>query len=709
MSPLPILCVFAFTCVATATSAPFHLRVDLHQSTRRGDTFVTLDALYPLPNTPLLLSWALPSSLPTQASYRVWITTPTSATANATVLDSGFVASSAPRALVPRSLLAPARGYSWTVAVKGGDGAVSAWAVPQRFFTSGGNATWAASAPIWAPPCAGAQAPPPKFARFHAAVPLPAGRAVLSALMYITGSPPIYQDPWNVTKLLGGYKLSLNNTVRGVGPGRTSCGPLRPGNHQQVSAAPGPGLCTPVQPVDGYDVSREVAAALAAAAPLLVGVDSYGLAQAEFGLVPAVQAALHIRWAPEGSAPDTIVGTSTGGGWLALDADALYSPSGNKAPFWYVQPREDVNASCLPPLPAAGWSAAGSCSACGWAAPAPAPGAWLQGTLPLAGKTTQALSYSHAPPRGDATAQLGPGWFRFDAGSEFQGGVRLALAPGAPVPPGGAIATVQLSSQVAANGSALWNTRAGNHYQDRWAFPAPAGARPEQRAIEHHEYCEFRYAEVIWRDAASGAPLPLAAGADFFLDFWVVRYPYDEEGAATVDTSSPELNAVFGLAANTIKTTTLDFYADSNTRQRSIDCMADDTTAALNHYGTTTELAFQRMTAGQIMGITALGYISGNWADWTILPGLNVYYDALFTGDLTFAAQYFDVLLANHTYVRLSDCGRAQPPPSIPPARPTAHALTPPPPSCLPAPPPRRPSSWTPPPTWCTMATASPR
>jgi hypothetical protein len=42
--------------------------------------------------------------------------------------------------------------------------------------------------------------------------------------------------------------------------------------------------------------------------------------------------------------------------------------------------------------------------------------------------------------------------------------------------------------------------------------------------------------------------------------------------------------------------------------------MADDTTAALNHYGTTTELAFQRMVAGQIMGITELGYISGNWA-----------------------------------------------------------------------------------------------
>ena len=62
-----------------------------------------------------------------------------------------------------------------------------------------------------------------------------------------------------------------------------------------------PGLCAPVQPVDGYDVSREVAAALSAGMPLLVDVASYGLVQPDFGLVPAVQAALHIRWSPEGS------------------------------------------------------------------------------------------------------------------------------------------------------------------------------------------------------------------------------------------------------------------------------------------------------------------------------------------------------------------------------------------------------------------------
>ena len=662
-----LLALFCAALAVHAAPSPKQLRVDLHLSHRgvAHGLFITLDPVYPQQPTPspLLLSWALPPTLPVQRAYRLLITTATSLTANATVFDSGWAPSAAQRAGVPRSLLQPAREYAWTVAVQGADGSASAWAPPQRFFTSGGAGAWAASAPIWPASCSGGG--PPRFARFHADIALGAPRDVLSALLFITGSPPIYTDPWNVTKLLGGYKLAVNGSVFGVGPGRTSCGPLRPGIHQQVSlpssGAPLPALCDPVQPVDGYDVSAAVRAALAAALPLPLDIASYGLVQEEYALVPAMQAVLHVRWSPEGSAPDLLVGTAPAAPWLALDSDALYSPGSNKAPFWYTQPREDVNLSCLPPLPTSGAPLAlgSACSACGWGAPGAVPRAWVNGTVPLAGKTTQALSYSTAQPVAAATAQLGQGWWRLDAGVEFQGGLRITLLPGAPIPSAGARAIVQLGSELVGNGSVMWNSRAGNHYQDAWTFPS---AVPHQeRVIEHHEYCEFRYAELIWSAGdGSGTPLPLLPGVHFEAEFWVVRYPFDSEGAARVETSSADLDAVFALAASTIKTTTLDFFADSNTRQRSIDCMADDTTAALSQYGTTTELAFQRMTAAQIMGITQLGYISGNWADWTILPGLNIFYDALFTGDLTLAAAYFDVLMSNHTYVR----GRCHCPPA---------------------------------------------
>jgi hypothetical protein len=188
---------------APAGAAPTSLRVDLHLSHRgiQHGTFITLDPTYPLPQagpaSPLLLSWALPPALPAQAAARVLVTTPASATSNATVYDSGWAATAAQRLPLPRALLQPAREYTWTVAVQGPDGgAPSAWALPQRFFTSAGAATWAASAPIWPAPCAGGSGgSPPRFARFHADLPVsaPQGAAgVLSALLYITGSPPIY-------------------------------------------------------------------------------------------------------------------------------------------------------------------------------------------------------------------------------------------------------------------------------------------------------------------------------------------------------------------------------------------------------------------------------------------------------------------------------------------------------------------------------------
>ncbi len=131
--------------------------------------------------------------------------------------------------------------------------------------------------------------------------------------------------------------------------------------------------------------------------------------------------------------------------------------------------------------------------------------------------------------------------------------------------------------------------------------------------------------------------------------------------------------------AYTLRATTLDFYADSNTRQRSLDCMADDTTAALSHYATTAELALPRLVTAQIMAIgpagedrrrnrshvhaldysihpPCAGYISPNWADWTVLPALNVVNDAIMTGDLrTLATPLIAALALNHTYINLVD------------------------------------------------------
>jgi hypothetical protein len=150
--------------------------------------------------------------------------------------------------------------------------------------------------------------------------------------------------------------------------------------------------------------------------------------QPQYGIAPAVQAALVLRW-KNGSA--TVFGTSAapGGGWAAIDGDALRRPSGNKGdPGWYSQPREDLDMECLvePPAellagaiiaPGATVTAAGGC--CSWGTPVPAPLAWANGSILLSAKSTQPQQLT--PGVAPATlTQLGPGWFVADLGAELQ-------------------------------------------------------------------------------------------------------------------------------------------------------------------------------------------------------------------------------------------------------------------------------------------------
>jgi homoserine acetyltransferase len=87
-----------------------------------------------------------------------------------------------------------------------------------------------------------------------------------------------------------------------------------------------------MQPYDGYDVTT-IASASAGGA-LQIFFESFGLAQAEYGIVPAIQAILVLHWTNGSRA---VFGTSAAanGGWLASAADALRNPSGNKGdPGW---------------------------------------------------------------------------------------------------------------------------------------------------------------------------------------------------------------------------------------------------------------------------------------------------------------------------------------------------------------------------------------
>jgi hypothetical protein len=622
--------------------------------------FITLDSVTGSGNN-VTFSWSLPTSFVSQISFNLLVTRPIDASgANVNVFSSGMQQGSSQMFTgLSRSLLNPNTAYNVQVMVIGtlaNASTASSLSDPLPFFTSAGSTSWFASKPIWAAKCGSSGDKNPHFALFHANVniAIPSGsNGILSSLFYTTAAPPIYNDPWNVTKLFTGFKLKINDVFIGIGPGHTACGPYAMSS------------CKPVQPVDGFDITkmtREVVGS--SSGTLSLDITSFGLLQPEYLIIPAVQAVLVVRFSPEGSSPDLIIGTSDSSSspWVALDADGIYNPRGNKDSGWYEQPREDLNLACLPSLPSG--SPLSGCSSpystCSWNTPVYSSGAFgdyqSNGTLPLAGKTTQAMQINSLLPL-STLSEFGKGWYLFDPGFELQGGFSLTLLPtAASLTPNGVFAIIQLSDQLNTNGSALWNTRAGMHYQDSWTFPPQSGETlPIHLHAEHHEMCEFRYAELILLDPITNTALDLTPGVHFDAHLWRVNYRYDDYTAASIKTTSADLDAVFNLCAFTLKTTTMDIYSDSNTRQRSFDCMADDNVAALSHYSTTTELAMPRMMASQIMSIGEQGYISGNWADWTVIPGLNVVYDALYTGDLSFAASLFDNLISNHTYSWLID------------------------------------------------------
>jgi hypothetical protein len=280
-----ICLVAAVASAAPQPSVPFHLRVDLQeaQPDQTLGLFVTLDAVFGvMPN--LTISWALPTIAASQTSFTVLVTQPASSDSNTTVL-SKTLSSPAQLFSFSRSALAPATAYdvvvSATITLADGSSAALGFSQPTRFYTSAGAALWAQSAPVWPPKCVGAPGPAqPQFALFHADVPVAvpaASDGVLSALMYVTAAPPIYNDPWNVTKLFSGFKLYINNSLAGVGPGHSACGPY------PMSS------CAPVQPVDGFDLTDAVRGVLAQGAKSLdVDVSAFGLKQDDYLMAPGL-------------------------------------------------------------------------------------------------------------------------------------------------------------------------------------------------------------------------------------------------------------------------------------------------------------------------------------------------------------------------------------------------------------------------------------
>ena len=156
--------------------------------------------------------------------------------------------------------------------------------------------------------------------------------------------------------------------------------------------------------------------------------------------------------------------------------------------------------------------------------------------------------------------------------------------------------------------------RTGSLYEDVWTLPAAAAAAAAAAngswsadgaaRAQNHEYIEGRYAEVVFNDS-SIQPTQVTLSAV------QVKARYSTTDVATMATSHSGLDAVWELARHTSEVTSLDLYADSNARQRSVDCMADDNTGMRLGYATSSQLALQRWMMKQGLTLCGTGTLGG--------------------------------------------------------------------------------------------------
>ena len=235
------------------------------------------------------------------------------------VVQSGVVGSSAQQFTV-RVPLMPATRYTWTVLAtlvtaghRGDSAETNITSGTLHFFSA--PAQWHA-APIWAPRNSSGGWPTFAFLRYgapsaKAAVP----RTISGGVLFVTANPPtgnLEQGSPRPPKVLAAYKLWVQGTLLGMGPGRGRCSPgvvcrgVR-GDAEQV--------------FDGFDVT-----------PLLGGVSEdavdlfatgFGVDQSSGGFAsgrPKLLLELRLRFNDGTSA---VVATGSPG-WAAYDADAVY-------------------------------------------------------------------------------------------------------------------------------------------------------------------------------------------------------------------------------------------------------------------------------------------------------------------------------------------------------------------------------------------------
>jgi len=409
--------------------------------------------------------------------------------------------------------------YVWTVTVSGlqvGGAAPVTFntSQPATFVTGAGATLQVVAQPMWH---ANSSA---EFTFHLLQTQLPTrAHPIVAAYAFATANPqPSVQGEVENAKLLGAYKLYLNDQLIGLGPGRPGrCGPVCP-----IHGDPLPCTCTPEQVYDGFNVTD----AVQAGQPLSVALQCFNYAPTGGVLnqTSKVLASL-VVWYADGAVVH--VGTGLpgpdGARWVSFNADPYYNASCCTSDHsWYLQPAENV-ITALEPV---GWRAPGFAPS----APAWTPSA-LQPpfTVALTARPSEPASVAVGVPAA-SWQQIAPGHWFIDYGREFQvreegagGAAQSRTAPGhgttwlcLRLHPAMRVCLLRVQggmrltfeTQAAGAGTQVW-VRWGEElasvdppavlYDMRTTnqYVSVITLRAGTSVVEQHEYVEFRFAEVV--------------------------------------------------------------------------------------------------------------------------------------------------------------------------------------------------------------------
>ena len=230
------------------------------------------------------------------------------------------------------------------------------------------------------------------------------------------------------------------------------------------------------------------------------------------------------------------------------------------------------------------------------------------------------------------------------------GNVKAQAAPTRPsAPPPQPASSPTLSPLFRPPGTTiLYPMRTGNRYRNTWLVSAPPpGGAAAATVFEHHEYMLFRYATLHVAEHPGGAAMAGGAGgqveveggaggAPFGLAAWRVHYPWRDEDSHFAS-SNATLDAVWRLAADTLRYTSLDTATDSNTRER-LPYEADGYITGLSRLALQAEVAWPRHSWRHNL-------LNPTWpTEWRQTTPLMALADYLATGELALFDEFEEAL-----------------------------------------------------------------